>query len=1022
MNAGTLSPSVQVAVSGSNGFSGIVNVSASLPNGISCVSSACSGKLATGSSLTFQYASISTLAAGDYTITFTGASGNLSHKANVSVTVNSAPPVPPNHSGMVFTGDFLPPSGGVVYDKKRDHIYVANLQLSEVDVINPESLKIINRIPVPSPTNLDMTPDDATLYVGTSTQNLFAISTASLSVRARIPFPESAYPNWVTAMADGTVAVVSGCGTINACGRGGSLLVYSPATGQWSYPNLNGQQSAPTYSPLAVPSADRTKLFFCANSAMYETATGQAVTSPFNCNFLAARPDGKGYAMLNYNTENTVEFYDDNYNLLGTYQDPTTDKILGVVYSSDSSKLFMADTNYNLFPSIDVADSNSFQYLGQIPSEYSPEYGFRFYGVDGQNRLMGFDNDLLVLIDASMTPTTLPSTYPRGAIGGENVSMSPDNPSSGLNTTFNASGFTDAPLVTFNGTPATNIEVTPSGVAMTAPALGNVAQADVNLYFPSGYFLLAPDAYSYKPTVLYADGDASGTTGGSTLTLYGFGFGSFSGNQVSVKIGGTEATDIKTTGGFISPFAVPLNLMTATVPPGTAGTYDITVTTPAGSTIVPRGFTYAQRDDFLLPSTASPFQMILDKPRDRLLWTDSAANQLIVYSISSNQIEQQINVGNQPAGLALSTDGSKLLVALYGDDALKVYDADKLSFQQKISMPAGSGSGPVFISAVANQNAFILSTVPGFSDVPVYEYDIAANRLKQRTDVIADESSFEAASADGRVAIVGFGVWNAVTDTFTAASFAEDSSRALSADGAIISEYRAWYGNDGNVNGVAGLQTVLNDELAFNSIPGNTLDATGALAYLPEVDRIRIIDIRHGKLIKTLMVPDGLSATTVEGMVTDPDGQTLYVLTQNGVTTFTFTNDPLSIGEVQAVGDQITILGSGFTSGITASVDGSAVPATLIDSQHLSLTLASVPAGALKITLSLPTGETYSLDNTLDISGTTAASTPLNSIAIHAAKLPDTTHTKARGNTRSARISRLFELRARSGANAPQSR
>jgi hypothetical protein len=918
---------------------------------------------------------------------------------------------------MVFTGDFIPPSGGVVYDKKHDHIYVANLQLSEVEVINPQSLKIIKRIPVPSPTNLDLTPDEATLYVGTSTQNLFAISTSSLSVNARIPFPESDFPNWVTAMADGTVAVVSGCGTINSCGRGGSLVIYSPATGQWRYPDLNGQQSSSTYAPLGVPSADRTKLFFCANSAMYETATGQAVTSPFNCNFLAARPDGKGYAMLNYNFENTVEFYDDQYNLLDTYQDPTTDKILGVVYSSDSSKLFMANTNYNFFPSIDVADSNSFQYLGQIPSEYSPEYGFRFYGVDGQNRLMGFDNDLLVLIDASMTPATLPSTYPLGAIGGEYVSMSPDNPSSGLNTTFNASGFTDPPLATFNGTPATNIEATPSGVGMTAPALQNVAAADVDLYFPSGYFLLAPDAYSYKPTVLYADGDASGTAGGGTLTLYGFGFGSFSGDQVSLKIGGTDATKIKTTGGFLSPFVVPLNLITATVPPGTAGTYDITVTTPAGSTTVPGGFTYAQRSDFALPSTASAFQMVLDKPRNRLLWTDPAANRLIVYSISSNQIEQQINVGNEPAGLALSTDGSKLLVALYGDDALKVYDAGTLSLEHQVLLPnLGSGFGPVFVSAVANQKAFVIPTINGFSLVPVYEYDSSLNSLTERTDVTADEGSFGAASADGSTAFEGFDVWNKSTDSFSPV-IAEDSSRALSSDGAVMSEYRASYGGDGNFNGVAGLETVLDDELAFNSIPGNTLNATGSLLYLPENDRIRIIDMRHGKLIKTLMVPDGLSATSVEGMVADPDGQILYVLTQKGVTTFSFTSDPLSIGEVQAVGNQITILGSGFTSGMTVSINGSSVPATLIDSQHLSVTLASVPTGALKIALTLPGGETYSLDNALDRSGTTVAGSMPHSTAHHSGNLPPAARTNSQRHTRSARISRLIELRERSGAD-----
>jgi DNA-binding beta-propeller fold protein YncE len=449
----------------------------------------------------------------------------------------------------------------------------------------------------------------------------------------------------------------------------------------------------------------------------------------------------------------------------------------------------------------------------------------------------------------------------------------------------------------------------------------------------------------------------------------------FASNQLGVTIGGRAASNVSCFSTAAAPDGAPICSLTATVPPGTQGNADINVTTPIGNATVPGGFSYVMRSDFDLPSTAAPFEMILDKSRNRLLWTDTSTNQVVVYSLTTGQIEQTIAVGNTPAGLSLTPDGSDLLVVDSGDSMLNVYDANSLTLIQQASTPVPSiplTITPVWVTAVANGKAFLLDTEDGYGGIPIYEYDIASNTFTQ-AGINGDQSSFSAASADGSTAFVGGEIWNASTNQFVPAYLSEDFSRALSSDGYAITEFLALYGKNGTVNGIAGMHYAMEDELDFNSVYGQKLNSTGSLSYLPETDRIRIVDVRHGQLLRTIMVPDGLNREAVEGMAIDPDGQTIYVLTQTGVTTLQFASDPLSIGEVQASGDQLTILGSGFASGATVEVDGVSAAVTVQNSQQILATVPSLSSGPHQIVVTLPSGESYSLDNALDISSSTSS-------------------------------------------------
>jgi hypothetical protein len=255
----------------------------------------------------------------------------------------------------------------------------------------------------------------------------------------------------------------------------------------------------------------------------------------------------------------------------------------------------------------------------------------------------------------------------------------------------------------------------------------------------------------------------------------------------------------------------------------------------------------------------------------------------------------------------------------------------------------------------------------------VLEYNIATNAVIQRTDVSTEGPTIVAASADGNTALAYNRIWHAQSDSFsptllTVGSGLENYSRSLSTDGYVVADFLVTLGQGGDLRGIFGNQTPIYNDVKANTILGEKVNATGSLAYLPETDRIRIYDIRHNKLIKTIMIAGGLNTGVADGLVVDPDGQVLYVLTNTGLTTLTFAKDPLAIGEVQVSGSQLTILGSGFAPEAVVQLDGSVISSAVTDSQHILATVTGLATGSHNITIILPSGESYSLDDALDVS------------------------------------------------------
>ena len=150
-------------------------------------------------------------------------------------------------------------------------------------------------------------------------------------------------------------------------------------------------------------------------------------------------------------------------------------------------------------------------------------------------------------------------------------SLKPSNgPAAGGNTiAVVGSNFTGATAVSFGSTPATSFSVVSSAQINAVVPAGSGA-VDVTVTTPGGTSpTVSGDVYKYVPSVTSVSPTSGPTTGGTTVTINGTGF--------------TGATGVSFGGKAASFVVKSSNQISATAPPGAAGTVDIAVTTAGGT-------------------------------------------------------------------------------------------------------------------------------------------------------------------------------------------------------------------------------------------------------------------------------------------------------------------------------------------------------------------------------------------------------------------------------------------------------
>jgi RHS repeat-associated protein len=146
--------------------------------------------------------------------------------------------------------------------------------------------------------------------------------------------------------------------------------------------------------------------------------------------------------------------------------------------------------------------------------------------------------------------------------------------------------------------------VSSTELLVTAPA-ASAGTVDVTVTTPAGSSTF-PNAYRYlaPPTIATIEPRKGKIAGGDAMTITGTDFAAD--GDTAVAIGGAPATNVVVNG--------PSSL-TLTTPVASAGSVDVTVTTPGGSATLPAGFTY------FAPPTITAFSPTSGRPGDAVAIT-----------------------------------------------------------------------------------------------------------------------------------------------------------------------------------------------------------------------------------------------------------------------------------------------------------------------------------------------------------------------------------------------------------------
>jgi hypothetical protein len=195
--------------------------------------------------------------------------------------------------------------------------------------------------------------------------------------------------------------------------------------------------------------------------------------------------------------------------------------------------------------------------------------------------------DITVTTYAATSSTSANDHYTYSAAAAPavtSVSPSSGSTSGGATVTVLGSGFTGASAVSFGSTAAASfLVISDTAILATSPA-ATTGTIDISVTTPSGSSSTSSsDHFTFNaaavPSVSSLSSSSGSTAGGSVITITGSGFTGASG----VSFGSTAA----------SQFMVNSDtLLTVLVPPGTAGTWDVTVSGPGGSSPAASGDRY----------------------------------------------------------------------------------------------------------------------------------------------------------------------------------------------------------------------------------------------------------------------------------------------------------------------------------------------------------------------------------------------------------------------------------------------
>jgi hypothetical protein len=943
-------------------------------------------------------------------VTLTGTPSALVAPASIGFLLDvtpSAGQLPDNRTDYVSTEDT---PFAAVYDPVHKLIFASNNSWNRVEVISASTHALRTRIPLPEPRGIDITQDDSTVWVATGSRQVFAINTSTFAVSRYVaPLGSLSVNNYweghqIFALADGTLMIIWTAG--EGTGFFG-VAIWDPVS------NVLTSLTTPTYDPVEAfiicRSGDGKLVYFISGdsdgAAFYydvQGATFSNVVALGGYAFDAAvNVDGSRVVVCDASGPN---MYNGNLHIIGSVPgcgiaSPPAFIQGGSVFSADNLYLYqeiLADV-----PLIAKIDANTLNILSLAPAmpmipvvtEMSPPYYVPIpFAVDDTGMIFGLQDWGIAFDDATYVQNYSPD-QPGSPTFMQHMSPYFGPLSGGTTSEGFGNAFSLSPSVWYGATRGTATLDGSGSPSITSPPGSTPGPVNIKMLFPDGMEVFDPLFFSYGPYLQYALMSGAPSDGKVPAQIVGYGM---PGDNVSgtLTIGGSSAV-LGSPGANGLPFAgspFPNKLLSYTVPSGSPGWADVTLTTPDGTSTLPKSFFYAKSvQDYSSPDTFTA--VLYDSQRQQLYL--SAGNHIDVFSLGSNQFITPLNppaigTSKQFAGLALTPDGSLLLATDLLDGSLAAISPDNPGSSYVIPIAAatnvGSGcsNGPLYVAATANNEAVVATGgFPGIACGPGGNLYLA--ELTTRTAGPLQESpsgscymsflAYVAAPKDGtKIAIgkddqggFGFCIYDPIAQTYVSNGSYQTYGAAFSGDGQIAASGFVLTDSSANLIG-----RVARPDIYYAALGGSNnaqpdlqepqLNVAGSLYYMAYPNFIDIVDVRHGFLRMRFSLSETVANTAVP-MAIDSGGRFIYLITNQGLTVVDLGEALLSIGWLNVTaaspGSQVTVRGSGFNSTTTATVGGQAAAVTVTDENTLTLTVPSLGSGPAAIVLTNSDGTSY---------------------------------------------------------------
>ena len=926
------SEQVTVSTGTLNGFTGKINVVISgLTTGVTV--SPASFSIAVGSSQQVTLSVASNASSGAATIKFVGSSASLTHSASLSLTIPIAVTSthPPIATRFVRTDQPIvvdsTPSQFTAFDSQHNQFFSSAPLYNEVDVFDGTAETLTARLPIPEPWGLDVSPLDGSLWVATIIGDVYHFDTGTLKLIARYPafqigtgFPATG----VFALADGNLALLGGQYGLIGIDGADAAASWSPTSNQLTVLPINSS-SCPVFNigPFTV-SADRTHILLSTIDndsdgdavCSYNEATGAMTYVRTAMDFvywLASAPNGNIFVFTGLNG---MYVYDQDLNFLTQIgaNDTFPSNPSGAVVSTDGKTLYVAAGAVT----IGAYDTTTVAFKGDVQSFSLGEGSYYLSAISNSGLLAAAYGGGVAFVDSSkiFAPVTgfmsssfgIPNTGPLA--GGTLLSQFGATPAAGSSITNAWVG--NVPAASYSINSPDN-----QGPTMTTPPAAQTGPADLTMLFSSGQMVLAPDGFSYGPSIVEVVTNVGTADGGGQGVIAGYGFGStISGVQVS--IGGVNAPVTNVVWVPDQPVQFPVSYLTYTIPPGTAGqSVDVTVTTSDGSTTAPSTFHYIPAAQTYAKNV--PLQQgIYDSSRNLYYFTGQS--EVEVFSPSSNSWQTPISLSGttsstQLGALSISPNSNLLAVSDFGGQAIEIVELSAPQKSRRFPMPIDyNGTSDIAPSGLAITNNgfvyFAIADIDGDGAEALYLLNAATGNISLLSNEVTAAGNDDAYT---RMLLTpdGSRVWG---NTDGVSFYVETSSNklnfagpydpgggepdlALSADGSTLNYEGMLADDNGN------LETIMtyNDYETFIplSVLGQKFNQDGSLFYQPLTTGIYLNARNTGRLLYDVETPlalfiDGYDATF---QTATPD--VLGVITNTGIAFIDMSSLPIPSADTQ---------------------------------------------------------------------------------------------------------------------------